>query len=102
MWRQLIDKPESYEETSSTAMFGYAMMLGVKKNLLPAEPYKSACDKAWKSLSKYINDSGDVSDVCIGTGQSQDVNFYLTRPKMTGDLHGQAPVLWFANILLAP
>jgi len=34
MWRQLIDKEESWKETSSTAMFGYAITVGVKKGLL--------------------------------------------------------------------
>jgi hypothetical protein len=30
-----------------------------------------------------------------------DINYYLNRPQNTGDLHGQAPVLWFAYSLLA-
>ncbi len=100
MWRQLIDHPESFEETSSTAMFGYAMSVGVKLGLLPEEPYKSAYMKAWERLFGYLNDEGKIREVCVGTGQSQDVNFYLTRPRVTGDLHGQAPLLWFACSLL--
>jgi unsaturated rhamnogalacturonyl hydrolase len=101
MWRQLIDKEESFKETSSTAMFGYAMTVGVKKGLLTEERYKEASQKAWKGLTGYINEDGKVRDVCAGTGQSTDVNFYLTRPRITGDLHGQAPLLWFAYSLLA-
>jgi rhamnogalacturonyl hydrolase YesR len=100
MWCQLVDHPESFKETSSTAMFGYAMSLGVKKGLLPVIPYEMCTEKAWKALAGYIDDKGQVREVCIGTGQSQDVNFYLTRPRVTGDLHGQAPVLWFAYSLL--
>lgn len=101
MWRQLIDKEESFKETSSTAMFGFAMTVGVKKGLLPEEPYKGACYKAWNSLTGYINEDGKVRDVCVGTGQSTDIQYYLTRPRTTGDLHGQAPILWFAYSLLA-
>jgi rhamnogalacturonyl hydrolase YesR len=101
MWRQLIDKEESFKETSSTAMFGYAMTIGVKKGFLPAEPYKEASHKAWKALCGYINADGKVREVCVGTGQSTDIDFYLTRPRITGDLHGQAPILWFAYSLLA-
>jgi unsaturated rhamnogalacturonyl hydrolase len=72
MWRQLIDKDESFKETSSTAMFGYAMTVGVKKGLLPEEPYKSACHKAWNALTGYINEDGKVREVCVGTGQSTE------------------------------
>ncbi len=34
MWRQLIDHPESWEETSSTAMFTFAFVTGVKNGWL--------------------------------------------------------------------
>jgi len=37
---------------------------------------------------------------CVGTGQSTDEQYYLNRPRIIGDLHGQAPMLWFAHSLL--
>lgn len=100
MWHQLIDHKESFKETSATAMFGFAFTVGVKKGLLKEEIYKNAYLQAWNALTKYISKEGKVSDVCVGTGQSKDVNYYLTRPKSIGDLHGQAPVLWFAYSLM--
>jgi len=100
MWRQLIDREEAWKETSSTAMFGYAISVGVKKGILPVSKFKTAYQKAWLSLVKYINPDGKVTDVCVGTGKSNDMNFYLNRPRITGDLHGQAPILWFAWSLL--
>ena len=100
MWHQLIDKKESFKETSSTAMFGFAMTLGVKKGLLPIEPYTSAYKKAWNGITGYLNEDGMLREICIGTGQSNDVNFYLTRPRTVGDLHGQAALLWFAYSML--
>jgi unsaturated rhamnogalacturonyl hydrolase len=100
MWHQLIDKKESFKETSSTAMFGFAMTLGVKKGLLPEEPYTAACKKAWNGITGYLNEDGKLRDICIGTGQSNDLNFYLTRPRIAGDLHGQAALLWFAYSML--
>jgi unsaturated rhamnogalacturonyl hydrolase len=101
MWRQLIDKTESFKETSSTAMFGFAMTVGVKMGLLPEKPYRKASQKAWEALTEYINEDGKIREVCVGTGQSADINFYLTRPRVTGDLHGQAPILWFAYSMMA-
>jgi unsaturated rhamnogalacturonyl hydrolase len=101
MWRQLIDYPHAWKETSSTAMFGYAMMVGVKKGILPVKKFQPASEKAWLALTKYLNDRGELTDVCVGTGQSQDAQYYLDRGKSTGDFHGQAPMLWFAYSLLA-
>lgn len=100
LWRQLIDHKEAWLETSSTAMFGYAMVSGVKKGILSKEKFEPAYKKAWSALTKYITAEGKVTNVCVGTGQSQDVNYYLDRPSTTGDFHGQAPVLWFAYSLL--
>jgi unsaturated rhamnogalacturonyl hydrolase len=101
MWRQLIDKEEAWKETSSTAMFGYAITLGVKKGILSDSTFTPVYEKAWKALAEYINQQGKVTNVCVGTGKNNEMDYYLNRPRSTGDLHGQAPVLWFAYSLLA-
>jgi unsaturated rhamnogalacturonyl hydrolase len=100
MWRQLIDIEAAWKETSSTGMFGYAMALGVREGILPEDQYAAAYQKAWLALVEYVNSAGQVSDVCVGTGQSTEIEFYLSRPRVTGDFHGQAPMLWFAYCLL--
>ncbi len=100
MWRQLIDNEAAWKETSCTGMFGYAMIVGVKKGILPEKDYKEAYQKAWLSLTDYLQEDGKITEVCVGTGQSIDENFYLERPRVTGDFHGQAPLLWFAYELL--
>jgi hypothetical protein len=38
--------------------------------------------------------------VCAGTNKGTTIQYYLDRPRNTGDLHGQAPVLWTASALL--
>ncbi|MBN2519372.1 MAG: glycoside hydrolase family 88 protein, partial [Bacteroidales bacterium] len=88
MWRQLIDIEKSWKETSSTAMFGYAILVGVKKGILPEKNFTNAYQKAWLTLTEYLNSEGKITDVCAGTGQSTDINYYLNRPKVTGDFHG--------------
>ena len=100
MWRQLIDNEESWKETSSTAMFGYAVAVGVREGILSRSSFATAYQKAWLSLVDYINEEGKVTDVCVGTGQGTDIDYYLGRSKATGDFHGQAPILWFAYSLL--
>ncbi len=101
MWRQLIDHEDAWKETSSTAMFGYALSVGARKGLLVDSIYIAAYQKTWNTLVTYINEEGKLTDVCVGTGKSDDINYYLNRPRITGDLHGQAPVLWFAYSILA-
>jgi rhamnogalacturonyl hydrolase YesR len=109
LWRQLIDHPEVWPETSSTGMFTFAMVTGVKNGWLNAKIYGPAARKAWLGLVQHIGKDANVTDVCIGTNKANlevgpDVNaqmkFYLDRPRKTGDLHGQAPILWSATALM--
>ncbi len=100
MWRQLIDHPESFPETSSTGMFAFAMITGVKNGWLDENTYGPAARKAWLALVGYIDQNDNVTNVCVGTGKKNDLEYYLTRPRHTGDMHGQAPVLWCASALL--
>lgn len=100
MWRQLIDHDEAWKETSCTAMFGYAISIGVKKGILPEDTFRPSYEKAWLALCDYVNEKGELTDICVGTGQSTDPQYYLDRPRYTGDMHGQAPMLWFAHSLL--
>jgi len=100
MWRQLIDVEEAWYETSSTAMFGYAMLQGVKHGILTDPKYTESYRKAWLALTDYVTENGKVTDVCVGTGQQNNKEYYLNRPRTTGDYHGQAPMLWFAASLL--
>lgn len=100
MWHQLIDYPESFKESSCTAMFGFAMATGVHKGLLPKDMYQQSYVRAWNALSQYLNDDGKIREICVGTGQSLEASYYLDRPRITGDMHGQAPMLWFAGELI--
>ncbi len=101
MWRQLVDRPESWPETSGSAMFTYAMILGVKNGWLPAKQYIPVVRKAWLALVGYLEANGDLQEVCEGTGKNNDYQYYLDRKRLTGDLHGQAPMLWCAWALLS-
>ena len=100
MWRQLIDHPEAWPETSSSAMFTFAMITGVKNGWLPAATYGPAARRAWIAVVGYIDQNDDVTSVCEGTGKKDDLAYYLARRRRTGDFHGQAPVLWAATALL--
>lgn len=109
LWRQLIDHPEVWAETSSTGMFTFAMVTGVKNGWLAPRVYGPAARKAWLGLVQHIDKDAKVTDVCIGTNKANNevgsdvdkqLKFYLDRPRRTGDLHGQAPILWSATALM--
>lgn len=100
LWGQLIDDPASWTETSGSAMFTYAMIVGVRRGWLPAGKYKPVIDKAWKGLTGRINADGDVEKTCQGTGKKNDRQYYLDRKCFLGDMHGQAPVLWCAMAMI--
>jgi hypothetical protein len=48
-------------------------------------------------LISYIDENGDIREVCEGTGKKDDRQYYLDLRRLTGDLHGQAPILWCAT-----
>lgn len=109
LWRQLIDRPESWTETSSSGMFTFAMVTGIKNGWLPAKTYGPAARRAWLELVKHITAKAEVTDVCVGTNKANaevgsnpetQLKYYLDRTRRTGDLHGQAPLLWTASALL--
>lgn len=100
MWRQLIDKPDCWIETSGSAMFMYAFIMGVKYGWLPVKEYGEAARKAWLAMVTYINPDGKVREVCVGTNKKNDMQYYYDRRRNTGDYHGQAPYLWCTVALL--
>ena len=100
MWNQLIDKPNFWPETSGSAMFSYAIITGVKKGWLDKVTFEPVARKAWLSLASYLSEEGDVKEVCVGTNKKNDEEYYLNRPRVTGDFHGQAPYLWCVTALL--
>ena len=99
MWRQIIDNPNSWKETSSTAMFTYAMILGVKNGWLDEKTYGTVARKGWLGIQNYLNTNFEIRNVCCGTGAGTSYAYYRDRDKYTGDLHGQAAVMWCAYAL---
>jgi unsaturated rhamnogalacturonyl hydrolase len=100
MWHQLIDRGESWVETSCSGMFTAAFITGVRNGWLDPEAFGPAARRGWIGLVRYINTDGDIREVCEGTGKKNNLQYYLDRKRNVGDLHGQAPVLWSATALM--
>ena len=100
MWNQLIDQSDCWPETSGSAMFAYAIITGVKQGWLDKKEYAPVARRAWLALVPYIDEEGDVREVCVGTNKKNDKQYYYDRPRIAGDYHGQAPYLWCATALM--
>ena len=100
MWRQLVDKPDCWIETSGSAMFAYAFIMGVKYGWLPVKEYGEAARRAWLGMVTYINPDGKVREVCVGTNKKMICNIIMTGGVIRVIITLQAPYLWCTVALL--
>ncbi len=98
LWHQVVIDNASFEETSCTAMFTYAIATGVKNGWLDKSFRKTAI-RGWNGLLTRVK-NGQLSDICVGTGEGKNYDYYLDRPKETGNSHGQAALIWAATAML--
>lgn len=96
-WLQVLDRPDSREEVSGTAIFTMAIARGITNGWLSEKKYKLPAIKGWEALKTQIEPNGTVHNICYGTMCSEDVNYYLNRPFYDNDTHGLFAVL-FAGI----
>jgi len=99
LWHQLLDKTDSYLETSCSAMFTYAVARAVNKGYL--EPrYASIAQHGWEGVMAKIRPDGRVEGVCAGTSVSDDLVYYYRRPAPLNDVHGIGAVLLAGSEIL--
>jgi len=92
-WHQLLDKPDSYLETSATAIYTYCIARAINKGWIDAKAYAPVCILAWNAVSTKVNAKGQVEGTCVGTGMAFDPAFYYYRPVNVYAAHGYGPVL---------
>lgn len=92
-WHQLLDRPDSYLETSATAIFAYAFARGINRGWIDARAYAPVALLAWNALSTKVNSKGQVDGTCVGTGMAFDPAFYYYRPTSPFAAHGYGPTL---------
>lgn len=101
MWRQVLDKPELWEETSCTAMFAYGIARAANRGWIDAANMEVA-RKAFAGIAKNVTAEGVVKGTCQGTNIGEDLDFYVKRLRPDDDLHGRGVVLLAGTeILLA-
>ena len=93
-WHQLLDRPDTYLETSATAIYAYCFAHAVNQGWADAKAYGPVALLAWQAVASAVNDKGQVENVCVGTGMGFDTAFYAYRPVHVMAAHGYGPAIW--------
>ncbi|MFZ6780401.1 glycoside hydrolase family 88/105 protein [Undibacterium sp. Ji83W] len=93
LWHQMLDRNDSYLETSASAMFVYGIAHAINQGWVSPTTYGSIAQAGWNALYSRINAKGQVEGTCVGTTFASDQVYYYNRPTSVDTLHGYGPVL---------
>jgi rhamnogalacturonyl hydrolase YesR len=93
LWHQLLDRPGTYEETSASAMFVFALARGINRGWLDPLAYGPLVSVGWNAVASKVDAQGGVTGTCVGTGMGWEPVFYAHRPVNVYAAHGYGPVL---------
>jgi len=92
LWHQLLDRPDSYLETSCSAMFTFSIARAVNRGWVSPAAFGAVALAGWNGLSTRVTPEGAVEGTCIGTNYATDAVYYYNRPARD-DEHGYGPLL---------
>ncbi|MCA1760560.1 MAG: glycoside hydrolase family 88 protein, partial [Bacteroidales bacterium] len=92
-WHQLIDKNDSYLETSATAIYTYSIARAINRGYVDEQVYGPMVCLAWNAVASKVNEKGQVEGTCVGTGMGFDPAIYYYRPINVFAAHGYGSVL---------
>lgn len=87
MWHQVIDCPETYEESSATCAFVFALARAVRKSWLPPE-YLEYARRGWAAIESRISSDGRLRGICRSMSVQNDVEGYNSRETADNDPRG--------------
>jgi rhamnogalacturonyl hydrolase YesR len=98
LWRNVVNKPGTFAEFSSTAMIGFAIQRGLSRGWISGRRYREAADRAWLAVNTRSSASGRFIDVCESTARMKSAEDYVHRMAILGeDPRGGAMALLFAT-----
>jgi rhamnogalacturonyl hydrolase YesR len=92
LWHQLLDRTDSYLETSASAMFTFAIARGVNRGWLPVS-YAPVAQTGWRALEQRVRPDGQIEGICVGTTAAYDAVYYYNRPTALNAMQGYGPTL---------
>jgi len=92
-WHNMLDKTDTYLETSCTAMFTFSIAKGINEGWIN-HVYGPVALTGWNAIKTMIYEDGAVDGTCEGTTFAHDNTYYYHRPKNIHATHGYGPVLY--------
>lgn len=92
-WHQLLDRNDSYLETSASAIYVYGIAHAINNGWIDGMVYGPVASLGWAAIAQKVNSQGQVEGTCVGTGMGFDPAFYTHRPISEYAAHGYGPVL---------
>jgi unsaturated rhamnogalacturonyl hydrolase len=93
LWHQMLDRNDSYLETSATAMFVYGIAHAINQGWISPTTYGSIAQAGWAGLVTRVTSTGQVAGTCVGTTFASDQVYYYNRPASVYAMHGYGPTL---------
>ena len=93
LWHQLLDRNDSYLETSASAMFAFCIARAINRGWIDKKAHLPMLQSAWNAVAGRVNAQGQVEGTCIGTGMTFEPVFYYYRPTSVLAAHGYGAVL---------
>lgn len=93
-WHQLLDRQDTYLETSCTAIYTYCMAHAINEGWIDAQTYGAQVLLAWQACQTKVNAKGQIEGTCVGTGMGFEPAFYAYRPVNAMAAHGYGPMIW--------
>ena len=92
-WHNMLDKTDTYLETSCTAMFTFAVAKGINEGWI-SHVYGPVAITGWNAIKTRVLENGAVDGTCEGTTFAHDNTYYYYRGKSIYATHGYGPVLY--------
>jgi rhamnogalacturonyl hydrolase YesR len=93
LWHQLLDRNDSYMETSASAIFTFCIARAINRGWVDPLAYGPVALLGWNAVSAKVTAQGQIEGTCVGTGMGFDPAFYYYRPQSVFAAHGYGPVL---------
>ncbi|RPI06629.1 MAG: glycoside hydrolase family 88 protein [Ignavibacteriae bacterium] len=92
-WHQLLDRSDTYLETSATTIYTYSIARAINNGFIDPMAYVPVAILGWNAVATKVNSKGQIEGTCVGTGMGFDPAFYYHRPVNVFAAHGYGPVM---------
>jgi rhamnogalacturonyl hydrolase YesR len=99
LWHNLLDRNDSFEETSASAMFVYCIAHSINNGWVN-KTFAPVAQVGWDAIAKKINNKGQVEGTCVGTAMVDVPSYYYQREVSKYAAHGYGPVLLAASEMI--